>query len=372
VRLLFCIKTLTISGGAERVLSDIANGLARRGHEVAVLSFDAAGVEPFYALDDAIERLAVPIGPNTRRATLAATLKRLPAIRAAVRRYEPDVAIGFMHSMFIPLGLALVGTRVPVVGSEHTIPELYDQRPLEKALLHLLPFLVDRITCVSLEARKKYPPAVQAKMELVPNPVTFRVTNRVELPVADGPHTVLAVGRLVPRKDHETLIRAFGIIASSFPKWRVRIAGDGEERERLGALVDTLGLGGRVELLGAVADIGKEYAAADIFVVPSRYESFGLVTVEALVSGLPVVGFADCPGTNELIEDDVTGVLVSPSDDRIRALAESLSRLMSDTRLRERLGTARGDVGTRFGLEPVLERWTELLAPYGKGTEGAR
>lgn len=100
---------------------------------------------------------------------------------------------------------------------------------------------------------------------------------------------------------------------------------------------------------------------------PAEY--FELVAAEALVSGLPVIGFVDCPGTNRLIKNGVTGILVSPGDDRVAALAESLS--LGDSELRERLGAAGGDVGP-YGIEAVLERCMALLAPYGSGAEGER
>ena len=120
------------------------------------------------------------------------------------------------------------------------------------------------------------------------------------------------------------------------------------------------GLDGRVDLPGLIADIRREYAAADIFVMPSTYESFGIATAEALASGIPAIGFADCPGTNELIRDEVNGLLIK-GPDRARALAEGLARLMTDDGLRSQLGDGAPASVARYSLKSVADAWERLL-----------
>lgn len=370
MRLLFCIKAMNNpGGGAERVLATVANGLAARGHDVAVLTFEAPGGRPFYALDAAVERIGLGIGSTTGPATPVATLQRMVALRRRVRRHRPDVAIGFMHSMFLPLAAALAGSGIPVVASEHIVPEHYRSRPLQALLLRLAPPLLARMTCVTEAAASKYPPALRRRIEVVPNPLTLASDAQADVaPEAGGPSTLLTVGRLTAQKDHETLIRAFALLAPRMPGWRLRIVGDGELRGRLEALVGELGLAGRVELPGSSADIASEYLAAQLFVMPSRYESFGLATAEALAYGLPAVGFRDCPGTNELIEDGVNGVLVDPVPSRPEALAQALEGLMLDAGRRRRLAGDGAAIRARYGAAAVLDRWERLL---GQTLEGA-
>jgi glycosyltransferase involved in cell wall biosynthesis len=140
----------------------------------------------------------------------------------------------------------------------------------------------------------------------------------------------------------------------------LRIVGEGTLRAQLEAQVLALGLASRVQLLGPTKDIWKEYSSAQLFVTPSRYESFGLVTAEALAQGLPVVGFADCPGTNELVRPGENGVLVTPSGDRVGSLAAALLSLMEGEQLRGRL-TAGSKALEEHRLERVLDRWERLL-----------
>jgi glycosyltransferase involved in cell wall biosynthesis len=116
----------------------------------------------------------------------------------------------------------------------------------------------------------------------------------------------------------------------------------------------------RIQLLKTTPDIGKEYQSAQIFVVPSSYESFGLATAEALVYGLPAVGFSDCSGTNEVIKDDKNGVLVK-GEQRAVALADGMRRLMSSSSLRKRLGNAGPDSMADFSKEKICDKWEKLL-----------
>src|SRR5690606_1637159 len=113
---------------------------------------------------------------------------------------------------------------------------------------------------------------------------------------------------------------------------------------------------------GATRDVAAEYARAAFVVVPSRFEAFGMVTVEAQAAARPVLGFADCPGTNELVTDDVDGLLVPGGSDRIRHLAEGMRRLATDPALRARLAAAGPAAAARFDHDRVVDDWAAFLA----------
>ena len=364
MKLLFLIKTLALpGGGAERVLADVAAGLAERGHEVIVASFDREGADDFYGFDWRIERVRLGIGHAHLRSDLGTTLARIRRLRRFVTERRPDVAVGFMHSAYIPLALALAGSRLPVVASEHIVFEHYGDRPIERALLRLvLPFL-HSITAISESMRHGFPQAIRRKMAVVPNPV--RAPSSAVGRVHSPGNIILAVGRLEQQKDHRTLVAAFARVAALFPGWRLRIVGEGVLRPCLETQIAALGLERRVELPGAVAKIEAEYRAASIVAVPSLYESFGIATAEAMAHGVPVIGFADCPGTNELIVDGVNGLLVD-LEDRVAGLADGLARLMGSQEERNRLGSAGPERAAMFAPEKIVNRWEELLSEARK------
>jgi glycosyltransferase involved in cell wall biosynthesis len=171
---------------------------------------------------------------------------------------------------------------------------------------------------------------------------------------------LLSVGRLSEQKDQRTLIEAFARIADKHPDWRLRIIGEGHLRPQLEAMVAGADLTNRIELAGTIRDMECEYGMAQLFVMPSRYESFGLATAEALSAGVPAIGFADCPGTNEVITHGANGLLVQGVD-RAQALADGLDMLMSSTDLRRRLSAAASASVSQFSLRTIGEEWERLL-----------
>ncbi|GAB4392184.1 MAG: glycosyltransferase family 4 protein [Gammaproteobacteria bacterium] len=365
MRLLFCIKALNgpCCGGAERVLVDIARGLVKQGHHVTVLSYDKPNGHSFYKLHPSIERIELGIGSTTQPATWLGTIHRMLVLRKTVIKHSPDVVIGFMHSMFIPLGIALVGTNIPVVASEHIVPMHYKFKPIQAALLRTVPLFVEVITCVSEQVKQSYPSLLRKKMVAIANPVTVNAYGERANVVgyAGKPKRLLAIGRLVSQKDHMTLINAFFTIAQRFPDWELKIIGEGPLRHELESLIAKYGLNDRIILPGITSKIHEEYLAAQLFVVPSRYESLGLTTVEALVHGLPAVGFADCPGTNEVIRNDINGILVTPGNDRVKTLASTLAILMSDVGKRQTLAKHAPNIVMEFDENLIVERWEQLL-----------
>ncbi|HEX8639926.1 MAG TPA: glycosyltransferase family 4 protein [Allosphingosinicella sp.] len=370
MRLLFVIKSLALpGGGTERVLAELAGELSRRGHSVTVASFDRAEDPPFYEPAEGVARRALAVG-DVRRGTRGGEFpRRVRALRRLLRDSKPEVAVGFMHSAYIPLGLAALGTGIPVVASEHIAYQHYRTRPFQAALLRLTPWISRAATAISPAIRAGFPRSIRERMEVVPNPVGIDDRRRADV-AGEGPSgpTVLAVGRLEAQKDHATLISAFARLAAGFPNWRLRIVGEGSLRPELEAQVARLGLGERVALPGATPRIEDEYVGAQLFAMPSSYESFGLATAEALSHGLPVVGFADCPGTNELIRNGVNGLLVA-SEERDKALAQALAELMASPELRLRLGAAGPASIEAFAPARIADIWEKLLSRIASAAE---
>jgi glycosyltransferase involved in cell wall biosynthesis len=172
---------------------------------------------------------------------------------------------------------------------------------------------------------------------------------------------VLCVARLVEHKGQAILLRALARLRDDGLPLRATIAGEGPERERLQRLAAELGLEGLVELVGAVSqeELAGLYREADIFCLPTLSEAVGVVNMEAMATGLPVVS-SNLMGVPELIGDGRTGILVTPGRDG--ELAEALRRLAEDPSLRQRLGEAgRSKVAERFDSGREAARLRVLL-----------
>jgi glycosyltransferase involved in cell wall biosynthesis len=193
------------------------------------------------------------------------------------------------------------------------------------------------------------------RARVIPNPLRFIPTKKASL----KDKRLIAAGRLVSTKNYASLIRAFGLIASHFPDWTLDIFGRGPESSLLSSVIENLNLEGRVHLKDFSPRIQDEMISSSIFVHTSLWESFGLVLIEAMSLGLPVVAY-DCPfGPRSIITDGKDGFLV-PLNDEV-AFAECLSQLMKDEELRLQMGANAEESSKQYDLESITERWMALF-----------
>ncbi len=176
------------------------------------------------------------------------------------------------------------------------------------------------------------------------------------------PPTVLAVARLYRRKGIDGLIRAWPKVLARVNDARLRIAGGGLEYENLKNLADELGLAESVHFTGDVRgrdEMAALYANCDVFCLPSRHETFGLVYLEAMAAGKPVVAL-NTTAVPEVVRDGVDGVLVDEGD--AGKLADAITFLLENPTQRARMGqSGKERVKTHFSWTKVIEPIIEWL-----------
>jgi glycosyltransferase involved in cell wall biosynthesis len=178
-------------------------------------------------------------------------------------------------------------------------------------------------------------------------------------PVDTRENVVLAAGRVTWQKGFDMLIDAYEPIARRHPDWRLEIYGDGVRRRALKRRVARLGAHNNIFLMGVSNRLGERMASASILALSSRYEGFGMVIVEAMSKGLPVVSF-DCPrGPGEIIDTGRDGILVENED--VDALRQALLELIEDPSLRTRYGAAAREKARQFELSAIGPRWEALF-----------
>ncbi|RCK54046.1 hypothetical protein TH25_01485 [Thalassospira profundimaris] len=345
-------------GGAENVFCEIATYLNSK-HTVISLTSDAIGQEPFYPFPPKIERISMGIGDPHEPSNAIVLIRRTIELRKKIIQYKPDVVLAFMHSSFIPVSLALVGSGIPVIACEHTSIEHYKNRPIERLLYWIaLPFL-RHITIPMESVRAEYPASIRKKMTVISNPVNTKSQSFV--PFFQRKKRIISIGRFDESKGHQVLLEAFASIADENPQWDLRILGDGPLRPRLLHRVKELKLESRVAMPGITHPVEPELQKAQIFALASRYESFGIVLVEAMSAGIPCVAFADCPGVNSLIQNSKTGLLAS-GPMTPETLAASLRNLIKNDEFRKKLGeSAKDDVLEKFNIKTIGARLEKLI-----------
>ncbi|MEA2735716.1 MAG: hypothetical protein QOE14_2167 [Humisphaera sp.] len=194
------------------------------------------------------------------------------------------------------------------------------------------------------------------KLRVIPNAVDVEQFQGLNPPLNDVPLPVGFIGRLDPIKRLPDLIHAVGLLRG---RVRLHIFGEGSERPKLEHLIRHLRLSEIVTLHGAVPRPQEALRRIGLLVLPSKSEGFGLVLIEAMAAGVPVLA-TNVPGIRDVVRDGETGILV-PCDPR--ALAAALERLVQNPELRARLAAAgREDVQRRFTWSAVLPRYRELLS----------
>ena len=209
----------------------------------------------------------------------------------------------------------------------------------------------------------------EERIQVVPEPVDLRLWEEERSVRCRGDSgweerpTILSVARQYPRKNTEMLIRSMPGVLAEHPDALLVVIGDGAELPRLRRLANQLDLDRSVRFRGALrddADVRAAFFEARVFCLPSLQEGFGIVFVEAMATGLPIVALR-AGAVPEIVDHEGNGLLVPPGD--VRALSEALNRLLRDQQLRIRLGTAGVHRAQKFDLEIVGRRFLTATQP---------
>ena len=365
------------AGGAPRSLLLLLDGLARRGLNIELVT----GLTPPPAEDMLPEAraLGIPIHviPTLRRNPNPwSDLISFMRLCRLFRRKKPVIVhahtskAGFLGR----LAAVLAGVKVRIYSPRGTILEGYFKGPLLRfftRLERLSAKWTDAIIGLTKEESKSYiaagigrpeqhlyiPIGIDSEPFLPPDDAT-RLQMRREESVTDEEVLLISTGRLVPVKDHATLIRGLALLKELDIPWRCWILGSGPEEGRLRALISEIGLDNRVRLWGYTDEVNRLLGLGDIFVLTSVNEGFGRALLEAMAARLPAVA-TDVGGIPTVLDGGKAGCIVPPADPQ--ALAAALRDLILSPDERERLsGLGHERVRTVFDLETTVDMHLDL------------
>ena len=344
------------SGGTERVLSIITNGLAERGYEVVILSLTGSA-PTFYPLD---ERIRVYwIGSKGLETNIISNLRKLNRI---MKEERPDFLIDVdIILCFYSILLKIKYPKTHWISWEHF--NYFTEFPVNKNLRKIARFLVSRFSecliVLSDEDKGYYQNNMRLKCKIkrIYNPLPYEE----DFQKKEEKKIVLAVGRLVRIKGFDMLLKSWKPVEKKHPDWTLRIAGDGEEKESLKEQAKKLGLK-NVEFAGLIEDVKNEYKEAAFLVLSSRSEGLGMVLLEAMSFSIPAVAFACKAGVSEVVKDGVNGYLVTPGD--IKEFARKIDKLISNDAERHSKGIKARETLSKFSKDRVLNEWERILEKF--------
>lgn len=320
-------------GGTEISILNLANAMHKQGVRVSIFIHEEEDGDLTGRSGDV---RVVPLGVRH-------TLGALPALVRHLRAERPDVLLSALphNNIVAVLARMLAGNGTRVVVTEHApVTELIKQHSTlrYRVLPYLLPYLyrrADAVISVSEGVRDDLHELLSKPVlnsDVIYNPVlplgwAEMSKEPIDAWFADEAHpVVLSVGRLSKEKSFPTLINAFAAVHRQHPHLRLAILGDGPEMETLAGLIKELGLESSARLPGFVANPYAYMSRAKVFVLPSLFEGFGNVLVEAMACGTDVIS-SDCPvGPREILNSGAFGTLVPPAD--VGALADALANVI--------------------------------------------
>lgn len=349
LHILLVADQMDIRGGIPRTAADIANAMCMRGHTVTLLS-DVRVQAPAYSLDERV---------HMEYYTFTDKNLEIQKLRERLKTMAPDVCVAmFCGAPHLVWAVTLLGTGIPFVFSEHCDPDSVEgwwtpagrRASMSGAdIIHLLlPHYADSVPDFLLE-----------RVRIIPNALVFPSATADVCGAGRTRLKLLWLGRLDDALKQCCLaMDAFALLADRFPQWDMHIVGDGKDRGHILRHHAILGLGGRVVLHGNDPNVWPHYLDAQLFCMSSRTEGFGLTTAEALGCGLPVVGFAACPGTAYLVRHGINGLLASEMTSF--ALAHELACLMQSSDLRQRMGEQALRIRLQESPDTIHAQWETL------------
>lgn len=374
LKIVYCTPALYMAGGVERVLTLKANYFAEHfGYDITIILTEGKDKPLFYPLSDRIK--IVNLDVNFEELWTCSFVKKVfvylskqrifkKRLTAELMHIRPDITVSLLRREInfindIKDGSKKIGElhvnranyRNFEEGDANFIKNLFAKFWMRSLVSHLKQ--LDKFIVLTEEDKASW--TELSNVEVIPDPLAFDVAEVSPLKAK----RVIAVGRYVYQKGFDLLLQAWAKIEKQFPDWELAIYGMGD-RSPYDNLAKQLGVDmNRCHLNGSTKNIRKEYLESSLFVFSSRFEGFGMVLIEAMACGLPVVSF-DCPcGPKDIVSQDEDGLLV-PSGD-IDKLANAMSQLMDSYELRHQM--AKNAIGNvrRFQIDEIADRWQLLF-----------
>ena len=365
VKKIFVISHMAC-GGAQRVLSTVANAYVQRGHDVVIITF-SNGREVFFPLVEGVRTIYLDCFGKSAGIldALRSNWIRITRLRRILKALVPGNIMSFMPETSVIVLLATIGIRGSrVIVSERSVPTKDKIGKVWQVLRKLSYKLADKITVNSVDAKREIELIVRSGViEYLPNILCLKDDynrGQVASRTMDS-KSILTVSRLSREKRVDVLLAALGALEKEgvLGDWKILVAGDGPEKTSLMALCDVLGIAERVQFLGWVGDSSALYEAASLFVLCSEYEGTPNALLEAMAYGLPVITSRCSQEVERLVVKSKCGAVYDVGD--VAALGRLIRTFLEDQHLRQEMGHRALGAVQRYMPENAIPAWEKVI-----------
>lgn len=382
MKISFLVYNIYGIGGTVRTVVNTANYLVEKGYKVEIISIRKTFDIPKFNINKKVK-----LSPlyNTKRGIpghglkkwAGIVLKKLPSVLInktedlyhmfnlytdillykKLKRMKTDILITTFPSLNV-LSAKFVNPNIIKIGQEHAQLSVH-KSSLKRNIRKYYPFL-DALTVLTEREKNEYNQILGDAVIIAEIPNAISSTNyrtNYESKI------IVTAGRFVYEKGFERLIRAYKPLAKQYPDWTLRIYGTGPDYDLMRREIEKNKLYNNVFLFPSTDKILNEFRKASVFVLPSRFESFGMVVIEAMSVGLPVISY-NTYGPTRIITNGLDGYIVDMDD--VQNLQLSLEKLMTDKKLRERMGDNALETSKSFSQEKIGELWERLFISLTK------
>jgi len=349
---LLIIPTLS-SGGAERVMSELANLLVESGHRITIVLW--IGGNQFYQLNENVKVIDFDVSHGSKLKKLLSLIHVVYKLRKVYLQEKPDAIVSFLtrSNILSILSNTFLGHKIYI--SERNSPDSWDDHSFAIRLLRDMLYpkvsgFIAQTTLAKKAAKKRFG---IGRIEVIPNPIKkFSISKNMR-----KEKIILNIGRLEEQKGQKYLIESFARLKRD--DWKLVILGEGSLRKELEGVIKEFKMGDNIYLPGNIKNVDEWLEKASIFVLSSIYEGFPNALLEALGVGLPCISF-DCPtGPNELITHNENGFLVQLKD--IDELTKRMEQLMADENLRKQFSKEAMKVNEKYSIEKISEKLLNFI-----------
>lgn len=339
------------SGGAERVVSILANRLSIDNYDVTIFTWVHSPI--FYDINDDVR-----IVDLEERCGSKSNFAKARYFRNYIKNDRPNIILSFLAKINILVLICCLFLNVKVVVCERNDPRFVPFNRWLRYLRNMIYIISDRVLTQTDNNKNYFSDIIKSKTDIIYNPI-FLDKDMVgsALHVVES-KKIVSVGRLIPQKNHEMLLNAFAIFAKNHPDYSLYIYGEGSSRNELIALTQNLGITDKVNLPGVKKNIFQEIKDAEMFVLSSNFEGMPNTLIEAMCLGLPCIS-TKVSGAIDLIKNGENGFLVNVND--VSTLAVRMGEIADNKKLKQKIGASATNLYDMLNVDSIYGQWKAYI-----------